>query len=120
VPRPYPRELRERVVAAYKNGAGTYEQIAKQFSVGRATVDRWLGRERTTGSVEARSTGGARHPRKVDEEGEKLVRELIELMPDSTLAELSVSYEEEFGVKMHERTMGRSVARMGLTRKRGV
>ena len=120
MPGPLPKELRERVIAAYKEGAGTYDEIAERFRVGRATVDRWLARERTTGSVEPLKAGGARHPRKVDEKGEELVRELVEVMPDSTLRELAQTYEEEFGVKMHERTMGRSVARMGLTRKRGL
>jgi transposase len=120
MPAPYPRELRDRVVTAYNNGEGTYEELADRFQVGRATVDRWLGLERTTGSVAPLAMGGARHAPMVDAAGEEYIRELLDLMPDSTLRELADGYEERFGVRMHERTMGRSVARMGLTRKRGL
>lgn len=117
---PYPRELRERVVEAYNNGEGTYEELADRFRVGRATVDRWLALERQTGDVQPRPMGGARHARKLTEAGEQLVRDMLLLMPDSTLGELVKAYHEELGVRIHERTMGRSVARMGLTRKRGL
>jgi transposase len=107
------------VVEAYHCGGGSYDDIAEQFDVGRATVDRWLALERQTGSVEPRPAGGARVPRKVDERGERLVQDLLDIMPDSTLGELAREYELQRGVRMHERTMGRSVARMGITRKRG-
>lgn len=119
MPGAYPVELRERVVAAYDDGEGTYEELAERFKVGRATVDRWISRARHTGSVAPKPMGGARHERKVQGEGEEFVRELLEQMPDSTRAELIDAYAEEFGVTMDETTMGRSVARMGFTRKRG-
>ena len=117
---PLPKELRERVIAAWDNGEGTYEELAERFAVGRASVDRWIGLSRRTGSVEPLPMGGARHERKLDAAGEAYVAELLDLMPDSTLGELARAVEERFGVRMHERTMGRSVARMGLTRKRGL
>lgn len=117
---PYPKELRERVITAWDNGEGTYEELAERFAVGRATVDRWIGLARRTGSVEPLPMGGARHERKLDAAGQEYVAELLDLMPDSTLGELARAVEERFGVRMHERTMGRSVARMGLTRKRGL
>lgn len=119
MPGAYPLELRERVIEAHDNGEGTYEELAERFKVGRATVNRWLSRVRWTGSVDSKPMGGARHPRKVDETGEHLIRELLEVLPDSTLGELVTAYETEFGIRMHERTMGRSVNRMGFTRKRG-
>jgi transposase len=112
-------ELRERVVAAYDEGEGTYEELAERFMVGRATVDRWISRARATGSVEPSPMGGARHERKVTTEGEKFVRELLEAIPESTQRELADAYQEQFGVKLHRSTMGRSVERMGFTRKRG-
>lgn len=119
MPGAYPVELRERVIAAYDDGEGTYEELAERFKVGRATVNRWLGLARRTGSVEAKPMGGARHERKVQGKGEEFVQELLAVMPDSTQRELAEAYADEFGVKMHRSTMGRSVARMGYTRKRG-
>jgi transposase len=120
VPGPHPMALRERVIEAYNNGEGTYDELAERFRVGRASVDRWIGLAKRTGSVEPKPMGGARHERKVDGEGEDFVREFLEQMPDSTQPELVAAYEEEFKVRMHRSTMGRSVARMGFTRKRGL
>lgn len=119
MPGPYPKALRERVVNAYNNGEGTYEELAERFQIGRATVDNWLKLARRTGSVAPRPMGGARHPRKVDEAGEELVRELLGVMPDSTLGELARAMKEERGVDVHVTTMGRCLARMGYTKKKG-
>ncbi|MCB9688082.1 MAG: transposase [Alphaproteobacteria bacterium] len=107
------------MIAAHDQGEGTYEELAERFMVGRATVNRWISRSRSTGSVLPSPMGGARHERKVTEEGETFVRELLDAMPESTQRELADAYEEEFGVKLHRSTMGRSVKRMGFTRKRG-
>ncbi len=119
MPSAHPPELRERVVEAYRNGEGTYDEIAARFCVGRASVSRWLALDRNTGSLATRPWGGARHPLKVDPDGMLFIRDLLLLMPDSTLGELTHEYEEAFGVTMHERTMGRTLRRMGITRKRG-
>ncbi len=120
MPGPHPVELRERVVEAFDNGEGTHDELAARFAVGRSCVHRWVALARTTGSVQARPMGGARHERKVNEQGEELLRELLDVAPDTTIAELLTSYETEFGVRMDPRTMGRSVARIGYTRKRGL
>jgi transposase len=120
VPRPYPMELRERVVAAYERKDGTYERLAALFSIGTATVDRWLARYRRTGSVDASPMGGPRHPRKVDKEGEKFIADTLAEVPDSSMDELVEAYRDQFGTEMHRATMARSVGRMGYTRKRGV
>ena len=119
MPRAYPEELKQRVVDAYNDGEGTYDEIAERFKIGRATVNRALNRERTTGSVAAFKPGGARHETKVDEAGEQFLRDTLVALPDSTLVELVEAYEEQFGVTMHQRTMGRTLVRMGISRKRG-
>ena len=116
----YTMDLRERVVQAYDDGAGSYKEIAERFCIGEATLSRWLGRRRRTGSLEPKVQGGARTPRKVDEEGERFLAEVLELLPDSTLGELVEAYEDHTGTTMHASTMGRSLARMGYTRKRGL
>lgn len=115
----YPRELRVRVVEAFNDGEGTYEEIGERFTVGRATVVRWVGRDRYLGTVDASPMGGARHVRLIDSGGEEMLRRVLEAVPDSTLPELVDTYEEEFGTRVGVRTMGRCVARLGITRKRG-
>ena len=57
----YPMELRTRVIAAYNDGEGTYDEIAERFAVGRATVSRWIALDRHRGSLEPKPMGGARH-----------------------------------------------------------
>jgi transposase len=119
MPGAYPVELRERVVAAYENGEGTYEELAERFVVGRASVSRWIALARyNAGSLEPKPMGGARHALKVQGDGEALVRELLQVMPDSTLAELVRTFKEERGIEMHRSTMGRCVARMKFTKKK--
>lgn len=116
---PSPQELRQRVIAAYHNGEGSQRELAARFCLQKTTVYEWLRLERETGSVAARPMGGARHQRKVDGEGEAFLRQVLLDVPDSTIAELVSAYDGEFGVKMDERTLGRALARMGYTKKKG-
>lgn len=116
----YPVELRWRVVNAFNEGEGTYDAIGDQFKVGRASVVRWVALERATGDVVPKPMGGARTTRLIDTEGEEMIRSVLEDLPDATLEELVDLYEDERGIRVAVRTMGRCVARLGLTRKRGV
>jgi transposase len=116
---PLPEELRTRVIAAYHNGEGSQRELARRFGLQRTTVCEWLQLERETGSLAARPRGGARHERKVDASGEAFLRQVLADVPDSTIGELVLAYEAEFGKKMDDRTMGRALARMGYTKKKG-
>jgi transposase-like protein len=49
--KPYPVEVRKRVVATVENGGLSCNQAAKQFGIGISTVIGWMNRLRTTGSV---------------------------------------------------------------------
>jgi transposase len=55
---PYDVALRERAVQAYERGAGSYAQVAALFQVDSRTLERWVARWRTTGSVAPRPRGG--------------------------------------------------------------
>lgn len=119
MPQAYPRELRERVVNAWKAGGLTQKEVAERFSVGQQTVVRWVARLRKTGSVDPAPMGGARRPHVVDEAGAVLVRSLLDCVPDMTLPELCAVYDESRGVRVSPQTMSDSVRRLGYTRKRG-
>ena len=54
----YPIELRERVVNAYEAGDGSYTTVAVAFSLGEATVKRWVWLRRKTGELAAQAKGG--------------------------------------------------------------
>jgi transposase len=118
--KPIPRELRQRVVDAYGRGEGTYEDVAARFMVGRATVSRWLGLERRTGSVEPKAMGGKRHEYIIGPDGEAFLNEILLELPDTNLAELADAFDDRFGQRPAVRTMGRALHRMGLSRKRGL
>ena len=56
----HPVAFRERVVAAYEAGKGTYPVIAELFGIGEASVKRWVWLKRKLGSLEPRAAGGGR------------------------------------------------------------
>ena len=55
--KPYPLELRKRVVAAVESGLSR-NQAAKQFGIGISTAIGWVERLRKTGSVAPGQMGG--------------------------------------------------------------
>lgn len=116
MPRPIGLDVRERVVAAYREGKGTYEELANIFGVGYATINRWLRLDREKGSLEPKPLPG-RVP-KLDERGRAVLRELVEEHSDATLAELGRLIDERLGVKVVPSTVFKTLAAMRITRKK--
>ncbi len=84
----YPIELRQRAVASYLSGEGTYEAVAKQFQLGSATVKRWVRQHRCDGHAIPRKKGGGT-PSDVDlSELSQIVAEL----GDGTANEITSEY----------------------------
>lgn len=110
-------DLRKRIVAAYKRGEGTYEQLADRFDVGRATVSRLLRRAREGRSIERDPPGGGNPPRIARDEYPAL-RSLVREMPSATRRELADAWKERFGVSVSEAAMGRTLRAAGFTRKK--
>lgn len=117
--KPYPIELRERVIAAYENGEGSFRELGERFLVGEATVNRWVSRKRRTGTVAASAMGGRRRAFAVDAKGEAFIEWVLAEVPDSSAVELVAAYQEEFGVSVSQSSMKRTLHRLGYTRKRG-
>lgn len=84
MPKPYSRDLRERVVRAVEAGASCHESAAA-FEVSPSSAIRWVARWRQTGSVAAKLMGGKRSP--LDAHKQWLL-ELIAAEPDLTLEEI--------------------------------
>ena len=84
MPKPYSRDLRERVVGAVEAGASCHEAAAT-FEVGVSSAIRWVARWRQTGSVAAKPMGGKRSP--LDAHKDWLLA-LIAAEPDLTLQEI--------------------------------
>lgn len=114
---PLSPDLRARAVAEYQRGGMTYADVAEQFSVGEASINRWLRLKRETGGVEPQPHRRGRRP-KVDEEGLELLHRLVLRSPDATLAELGAQYFEQRGVQLAITTVHRALERLNVTRKK--
>lgn len=84
MPKPYSRDLRERVVRAVESGASCHEAAAT-FEVSASSAIRWVARWRQTGLVAAKPMGGKHSP--LDAHATWLLA-LIAAEPDLTLQEM--------------------------------
>jgi transposase len=107
--RPYPQELRDRVLAAYDRGMKT-RQIADMFVVSPAWARRIKQRRRQTGETRPRPMGGATVV-KIDMER---LRQLVEQQPDATTQEL----HRRLGANCCVSAVGMALLRLGLTFKK--
>lgn len=120
MPEPHPMALRERAVAAWTNGEGSQREIAKRFSIGLASLGRWISLKRETGTLEPLPMGGAHRPYVVDKVGEAIILGIFKQAPDRTLPEVCEAYKEATGITVSPQTMSDTVRRIGLTRKKGL
>jgi transposase len=117
MPAPYSMDLRERVVAAYLGGHGTYAEIAARFDVGEATVDRWVSRHRKRGTVAPDAMGGDRHS-KFSEEDDGRLAAMVADDPDITRDELVRRVRAELSLVVSPAAVQRALVRLNLTRKK--
>jgi len=114
---PYPTELRERAVRAYENGVGTRAAVSTLFTLGTATLGRWVRRKRTEGTVKARGYAGGQRPR-IGRVGEIILLALVERQRDATLDELAAAYGAATGTVIGKSVIDRTLTRMGITLKK--
>jgi transposase len=108
-------DLRERVAKA--KGTGSSYEVAERFDVHDSWVRRLWLRLAATGSIAPLPRGGNRG-RKVDAEGEVLIRGWIAEQSDMTIVEVMARYLTERAVVVSEPAMRRTLNRMGLSRKK--
>ncbi len=114
----YSLDLRERVVGAFDVGDMTDEQVAELFQVGEATVHRWKRLKRETGSLVPRPPRGGGMPPRVAPEKYDLVQEIVRTEPDLTVAEVAWEFHRRAGRSVSPSAMGRTLQKLGLTRKK--
>ena len=117
--RPYSMDLRERVVAAYQRGDVTMKEVADQFGVGVATVNRWLRWTRERGSPAPLPPGRGPKPL-IGEEEWPMVEQILVERPDATMQEVAWELDERFGFEVSRSTVQKAVQSRGWTRKKRV
>jgi transposase len=114
----YSLDLRERVVGAFKAGDKTDEEVAELFQIGEATVHRWKRLKRETGSLVPKPRQGGGMPPRVAPEQYDLVREILKKEPDLTIPETAWEFHRRTGRSVSPASMGRTLKKLGLTRKK--
>lgn len=116
MPNPYPTELRARAVRAYESGSETYATVASDFSVSEPTLQRWVRRQRTTGTVDPLvKAGGWTSPVDV-----ALLQATITARPDRTTDELTRAYNAQAArpARVHRSSILRALQRLGYVFKK--
>ena len=109
---PYSMDLRTRVLRDSDAGLSS-KDLAAQYAVSRAWVDRLKQRRRETGEVAPRQQTTFRR-RALTEPQEHRLGFLITARPDATLAEL----QERLPTRAALSTLWRTINRLGLTVKK--
>jgi transposase len=112
---PYSMDFRRAVARAY-DGCGSSTEVAGQFGCSASWVRRLVQRRAAHGGVLRAPAKPARRgdQRAYDDADEQTIRELIRRRPDATLAEVA----EALGKPAHPGTVSRTLARLGLPRKK--
>ena len=114
--RPLSEDLRRRIIEERAERKKTYEELAEQFRVGRASISRVLRLERETGGVAPRPHGGGM-PRRISDEELPRLKALVDAHPDATLQELAELAGKELGRSLSRPTLGRAMVRLRLLKK---
>ena len=105
---PLSQDLRDRIVAAYEGGEGSYEVIAARFKVGPTVVGKLVRQKRDLGTLQPQVHRRGRKPA-VSEEKKAALREHLEEHPDATVLER----REALGLKCTEKTLGQTWRKRG-------
>ncbi|MDQ3064508.1 MAG: transposase [Acidobacteriota bacterium] len=93
--KPYSDDLRLRIIETIQENELTQPEIAGQFSVSLPFVEKLWHRFRTTGSYQAKPHAGG--VKRFLKDAEEMLRKLVKLEPDITLADLCERVSEKTG-----------------------
>ena len=114
--RPYSLDLRERVIHAINTEHNTPAQTAQRFTLGIATIYRYLQLDRDLHNLTPRASTG--RPRLINTQAENQLRAQLEAHNDATLEEHRRAWRKATGVQVSRTTMFESLERLGVTRKK--
>lgn len=111
------KDLRKRVVEAYRNGEGSQGELAERFCICRQTVARWDKEFEQEGRLEPKKTKRGPEPA-LGEDAEKVILQLCKDKPDSYLHEYQSALLKELSIEVTLTTINRKLQQMDLPRKK--
>ena len=114
--RAYSIDLRKRVVASVESGECHIPEAARRYKVSEPTIERWVARQRRTGSCAPLPHAGG-VARKLAA-AEAVIRAAVKAQPDATLQELCARVEQKTKIKSDPSMMYRELVRLKLPRKK--
>ena len=115
--KPYPLELRQRIVEAVDQQLRTIEELAGIFPVHSSYGYKLLRQRRDTKDLAPLPHGGGGSPKLESADREVLV-DLVAEQPDATLTELCEGIRKKKRVSVSVSTVWRWLAALALTRKK--
>lgn len=113
---PHPIELRQRVVDAYESGQGSYPTVAELFSVGEASVKRWVLQHRREGHLKPlKKRGGNRSDVSL-----KDLEAALAKLGDGNAGEITAAYNlgRRGADRRHASSIKRALSRAGYVVKK--
>jgi len=114
--KPYSVDLREKIVSTYQAGNISVRQLAANFSVGKAFVQKMLKQYKEAGHVNPGKQGTKKKAVLADSSAQLI--ELVEKYPDATLSEYCEYWLESYQQVVSSSMMCRELQKLGLTRKK--
>ena len=111
----YSEDLRERVIGSVARGVPRAD-VVSTFAVSLATIERWVRRQRETGSLTAGRAPGAVVVKTIGLQA--ALPERLAAHADATLAEHCAWWREVSGHEISTATLSRAITRLGWTRKK--
>lgn len=112
----YSIDLRERVISSVESGECNIPAAARRYKVSEPSIERWLARQRATGTCAPLPHGGG--PARKLAAAEREIRAAVKAQPDATLQELCELVEKETKIPSDPSMMCRELARLKLPRKK--
>src|SRR5687767_6511670 len=99
MPGPLSLDLRERVIAAYREERLNRTELAKRFRIGEATAARWVAQWRRQGDVQPKPHAGGPDPF-IDAAGLQVLTEILAVTPDAPLEALIETFAQRTGLRV--------------------
>jgi transposase len=106
--KPLSQDLRERIVAAYTAGEGSYAVIAARFKVGATVVGKLFRQQRELGTLQPQTHRRGRKPA-ISGEKETALREHLAKHPDATVLER----RDALRLTCSEKTLWQTLRKLG-------